>query len=469
MGRFADSFRHLALGQGDVKSLEDNQRGAAQLFGSSYGNAGGSAFGSSTARTQLEAYGAGTVRSIDWLADGLEVISETASSAPWSLIDPDTNKPVPLARGEAPKNAHLADPYLVELLERPNPWMSYEEMVELLWIDWYLTGDAVLLKYKTNDDGQPLALYRLNPGLVEVQGEPGPELISGYTYQPPGESPFEIDPADIIHWRRKNPHDDRRGAGVIVGAPRVFDNEVALQETKVGYFQNGARLSGVLESQAAISDSVVNKIRRQFAGLYSGTGNDYQVAVLQRGLVFKPMQATAAEAEFSTMSDQSRDRILARLRVPRKKLGLPSTEGSSPTEEDRGFANEVMRPALNKFQNLLTCELTRHWGYRFEIAYEYQMPIEARIELAEKKASLPGITLGEVREAAALPPLRDVIEAESKAKKLEEMVLNLPGENDNASKVKDRPLGSEAGRPPNGENTEEVKVDDVPADARVQT
>lgn len=456
MGALTDTFRNLTVPQANgtkaLDTYDDVSRGSDRIFGAGP-TVSMSAFGSSTARKQLEAYGAGTNNSIDWVADALEVITETASSAEWRLIDPDTGKAVPRNRAEAEPNERVADPYLVGLLERPNPWLSWEELVELVWIDWYLTGDAFLLKYKPNGAGQPLALYRLDPGLVEVEGEPGPDLISGYKYSPPGKEPFEIDPEDIIHWRRKNPHDDRRGAGVIASGPRVFDQEVALTETKTSYFENGARLSGVLESDAAIGDSLVKKIRAQFAGVYAGTDRAFQVAVLQRGLHFKPLSATAAEAEFAVMTRQSRDRILAKFRVPKAKLGLPSEEGSDEKAEDRRFANEVMRPGLNKFQTLLTIHLTRHWGYRFEIEYEYQMPIEEQIELAEKKATLPGILLREVRKAAALPPLKDVMEDQAKAKKLEEMVLNLPGENDNKSKVKDRPLGSEPGRPPNGENT----------------
>lgn len=466
MGRLADTFHNLTFNGGtDTKALMDEARGAARIFGAGP-DVGGTAFGSSTARRQLEAYGAGTPESIDWVADCLEVITETASSADWQLVDPETNKVRPKRRAEAKTSERVAPQILVELLERPNPWMSYEELVELMWIDWYLTGDAFILKYKPNDEGQPLALYRLDPGLVEVHGEPGPELISGYTFSPPGLEPWNIDPEDVIHWRRKNPHDDRRGAGVIVSAPRVFDKEVALTDTQVSYFQQGARLSGVLESDAAISDSIVTKIRRQFAGLYTGTGNDYQVAVLQRGLHFRPIQATAAEAEFTTMSTASRDRILAKFRMPPSKLGI-SADGADPKEDRRNFANEVMRPAMNKFQSLLTVDLVRHWGLRFEIDYEYQMPIEERIELSTNVATLPGITLAEVREAAGYPPLEDVMEDQAKAKKLGEMVLNLPGENDNKSRVKDRPLAGEAGRPPNGENT--ASFDDAEAtDAMVK-
>lgn len=468
MSRLTDSFRHLAFGAGgDSKALEDASRAEARVFGAGADHFGTS-FGSSTARRQLEAYGAGTKESIDWVADALEVITETASSADWKLVDPNTGKVVPRNRAEASTSERVAPPLLVELLERPNPWMSYEELVELMWIDWYLTGDSFLLKYKPNDEGQPLALYRLDPGLIEVHGEPGPELISGYTYSPPGLEPWDIDPEDVIHWRRKNPHNDRRGAGVIVGGPRVFDKEVALTETQVGYFDNGTRLSGVLESDAAISDPVIQKIRRQFAGLYQGTGNDYQVAVLQRGLHFRPMQATAAEAEFTTMSDASRDRILARFRVPKNKLGIELERGSEPKEENRAFANDVMRPALNKFQTLMTINLVRHWGYRFEVDYEYQMPIEERIELSEKYATLPGITVREVRDKAGLEPLCEVLDKEDEAEEIEEMVLNLPGNNENASEVKDRGLAGEAGRPPKGENTATFQEAEAKQDAMVK-
>lgn len=411
----------------------------------------------------LESYASGTQYAVDWVFDAITLIAETAATADFNLIDPtsEESKPLPKTRAEADRHERLAPQDLVNLLEHPNPWTDRTEWLELLIVDWFLAGDHFSLLFRPEEEnGRPLALYRLPPQLVEVIPGEG-DLIKAYRYRVPGGTDAEFSPEDVLHIRRPNPHDPYRGASVIAGAPRLFEMEVALTETQAAYYETGAKLTGVLESERSINDGVVSKIRRQFMGLYGGSDNAYQVAVLERGLTFKPISNNAAEAEFGPMSRLSRDRILAMFRVPPAMLGMAGgEENAGVTEEERRtFANGTMRPLLNRLSRAITTGLVDRWGLEFEIEYEYQMPIEEQIKLAGEYASLPGVKVREVREFVKLPPL----ETEE-----DDLILNLPGDNENDSEVKDRNLGSEAGRPPKGENTAAIDATDIPADGQAQ-
>jgi HK97 family phage portal protein len=436
-----------------IPTIPGNRNAAPEIYGTQMGRSG-SRFASASAKRQLEAYGSGTEKAMDWVADCMGVIAETAAHADWHLEDYEGNT-APRCRAEAEKGARLADPWLVQLLEEPNGYQSWEEVIELFVIDRYITGDAFL--YKRGDDGQgrPLQLLRLPPQYVEVvPGEQG-ELIKSYEYRVPGREPIQIAPERVIHWKGANPHDAYRGAGIIAMGPRVFDGEIALTDTKASYYENGARLEGVLESEQAISDSNAAKLRRQFQGIYGGAKQAFQVAVLGRGLQYKQIQSDAQKAEFGLMSDQSRDRIFAMFRVPKALLGLSSETSSTtqPAEERRNFDNKRMRPILNTLQNLLTKELTADFGLKLKIDYEYQMPIEDQFKLGGEFAKIPGVLVKEVRRQFNLKPLRDEMEDEAKAKEIEEKVLNMPGDNENGSDVKDQPLPGEPGRIPDPANT----------------
>lgn len=429
------------------------RQAAPDVYGASYGRSN-SRFAAASAKRQLEAYASGSDKAMDWVADCMGVIAETAAHAKWHLEDYE-GKVAPRARAEAEKGARLADPWLVQLLEEPNGYQSYEEVIELFVIDRFITGDGFLYKRGDDGNGRPLQLLRLPPQFVEVvPGERG-ELVKSYEYKLPNQAPIQIPPERIIHWKGPNPHDAHRGAGIIAMGPRVFDGEIALTDTKAAYFENGARLEGVLEAEQAISESTAAKLRRQFAGIYAGARQAFQVAVLGRGLQYKEIQSNAKDAEYGRMADQSRDRILALFRVPKAMLGL-STETSSttaPAEERRVFANTRMRPILDTLQTLLTRELTADFGLQLKIDYEYQMPIEDQFKLGGEFAKVPGVAVKEVRAQFNLPPLTQVIEDEAKAKEIEDTILNLPGENENASGVKDRPLPGEPGRPPDPAHT----------------
>lgn len=436
---------------------------APEIYGATMGRSSGSRFAAASAKRQLEAYGSGTDKAMDWVADCMGVIAETAAHAGWHLEDYEGNT-APRTRAEADKNARLADPWLVQLLEEPNAYQSWEEIIELYVIDRYITGDGLL--YKRGDDGQgrPLQLLRLPPQHTEVvPGDEG-ELVKCYEYKAPGKVAIPIPPEKVIHWKGANPHDSYRGAGVIAMGPRIFDAEIALNDTKASYFENGARLEGVLESEQAINDNTAAKLRRQFAGIYAGARKAFQVAVLGRGLQYKEIQSNAKDAEIARLSDQSRDRILALFRVPLAMLGISNETSATtaPAEERRVFANTRMRPILDTLQTLLTKELTADFGLKLKIDYEYQMPIEDQFKLGGEFAKIPGVLVREVREQFNLPRLTSVMDDETKAKKLEELVLNMPDPlGADKGGVPDQPLPGEKGRPPKPENT-------LPLDAAVE-
>lgn len=472
MSRFSDALSSVFAPAGRLEgkagapldAIPGDRDFAPEVYGSTLSTTAGSRYSGANAKRQLQVYGAGASESIDWVADALDIIADTAAAADWHFEDYDGNS-IPRSRKEAEKHARLADPWLVQLLEEPNGWQSWEDLVKLVWIDKYVTGDGFIYKRGEHPlTGHPLQLHRLAPYYVEVIPGKGGKLIDAYEYKVPGQPAIKIPPEKIIHWKGANPHDPYRGAGLIAKAPRVFDMEVALNETKASYFENGARLSGVLESDAAISDSLATKLRRQFAGIYAGVKQSFQVAVLGRGLQYKQIQNSAKDAEFVTLTDQSRDRILAMLGVPRAMLGLAieTSATTAPAEERRNFANNRMRPALNEFQTLITTGLTADFGLKFKIDYEYQMPIEDQFKLGGEVAKAPGVRVEEVRKMFNLPPL------EGDKAELNDMVLNLPGEDDNESEVKDAPLPGEGGRPPKGENTNEIKPGPQPPDAKVR-
>lgn len=454
---FIDSARSLLSLQGKAvapnAAIPGSRDFAPEVYGTTQGRPS-SRFAGASAKRQLESYGSGTSIAMDWVADAMGVIAETAAHAKWHLED-NEGKPAPRTRAEADANARLADPWLVQLLDEPSGNTTWEEVIELFVIDRYITGDGFLFKRGEDINGRPLQLLRLAPQFVEVVPGTHGELIESYEYKTPGQPPIQIPPSKVIHWKGANPHDQYRGAGIIAMGPRVFDGEIALTDTKAAYYENRARLDGVLESEQAITTSAAQKLRNQMAGLYGGAKQAFQMAILGRGLQYKPIQSDAQKAEFGPMSDQSRDRIFAMFRVPLIMVGIASQTSSTtgPAEERRIFANTRMRPILDTLQTLLTKELTADFGLQLKIDYEYQMPIEEQFTLGGEFAKIPGVLVKEVRNQFNLPSLTTVLDDEDKAKEIEEMVLNLPGENENASGIKDQPLPGEAGRPPDPKNT----------------
>lgn len=388
-----------------------------------------------------QAYG-GT-DAIDWVMDCVDLYAQTTSNATFHFerdgkellahktpADPD-------ASVEAPQD-------LVNLFERPNEQQDYTELIELAVIDLLLAGEFIWYKFESNAFGKPQQIFRLSPAAVQVV--PGATTPEAYIYTAPGGGrPQEIDPADIVHVKRPNPHDPWRGLGVIAGGPRAYDLELALTEQMANYYEQGTKLSGVLESERSIPPTVFDKIKKQFSNLYSGARNAYKVAMLERGLRFRSISATAQEAQFVEVSKWSRDRISTAFRVPGPLLGdMAGADRQAVREAQRIFDNKTMRPFLNRMQSMISKGLTQAWGVDFVIDYEYIMPIEDRFDLADRLATLPGVRVREVRAQVELEPLGD---------ERDDIVLNLPGLDRAAGGHPDQPIGTEPGRTANPANT----------------
>lgn len=456
----------LILGRGTSKALPDMSQPKPDFAVGGTATVRARRLAGRTAQRHLESYGGKDA--IDWVMDCIDLYAQTASNADYYFRRGD-ELVAPRAALSKYDTASAAPDDLVNLFASPNPFMNWTELMELSVIDLLAAGEFMWLKFRPElETGKPLALYRLSPALIEIELNEN-DYPEAYVYQAPGRTgePVRLKPEHIVHVKRPNPHDPWRGLSVIAGNPRMYDIELALTESVAQYYEQSTRLSGVLESDRAIPPSTWVKIKRQFQQLYAGQDNAYKVAMLERGLKFRPISGNASEAQFVELSNLSKQRIADAFRVPLPLLGeVGNADRQAVRESQRIFDNKTMRPFLNRIQSEVSRQLTQAWGLDFVIDYEYVMPIEDRLDLAESLAALPGVQIKDVRAQVGLAPLA---EQKSEWSKIDDMILNLPGQKSKDSSgdnFADRPLGSEAGRPPLPENTEAIPPDgNLPAGA----
>jgi len=416
--------------------------------------------GKSAAR-HMQAYG-GT-EAIDTAFNCTRLIAETASNAEYHF---ERNGKKLAGTGKFGKYSDQGEPPpdLAKLFKRPNPFMDYTEFMELALIDLFFAGEFMWLKYAPDLQGKPLALYRLNPAFIDIELKGG--LPVAYVYTVPGGKPVRFDPTDIVHIKTPNPHDPWRGLGIIAGAPRVFDIELALTESQAAYFERGTRLTGVLEADRGVPPNTWEKLKVEFAALYSGAANAFSVAMLERGIKFSPISANAAEAQFEALANMSKERIARMFRVPLALLG-EAAQGetqSAQQEAQRIFDEKTMRPLLNRIQSQISAALTQAWDIDFVIDYEYALPLEDRLNLAQAMATVPGVQVKDLRALMDLPPLA---EQKKEWAEIDDMILNMPGQGSDVG-APDANLAGEKGRPPLPGNRQAFPKDGtVPSTAAV--
>jgi HK97 family phage portal protein len=357
---------------------------------------------------------------VDWVMNAVTFWADAAADAVYHFEKDGERMATTDTPGDAEDYPGGKVPASLEgLIRQPNPFHTYEDMIWYLVADLLLTGNAYWLRYRADEDGKPLALYRLAPPFITIlPGEKAP--VAAYEYHVDGQSvPLTFSADEVIHFKRPNPNDPLYGAGVISGSPRVYDIELALVETMAQFFESGAKLSGVVTSDRNVPDPLVNKIRRQFSSMYSGSNNAYKVAVLERGLNFSPIQPTAAEAQFAELTKLGKERVYDMFGLHPALISGDAAKPNLVEEAQRRFDTKKMKPFLGRLSRHMSSELTHAWGgIDFKIDYEYVMPEKDRLTLAAVYSALPGIKVKEVREYVGLEPLGD---------ERDEMLLNMPG------------------------------------------
>lgn len=403
------------------------------------------------ARRHLSSYGG--EQAIDTVNNCINTYIDAATLAEYKFRK-DGEIYLPHLPDDAPPDTLQAPLDLVNLIERPNPHQSWDEFIALAITDYLMVGNVYWLKWRCQQGSdKPLAIYRLSPADVNVL--PGKtDFIAGYEYKVPGRGmPIHFEPEKVIHFRRPNPHNPYFGLGIVASGARMLDIELALTETQAQFFEQGAKLSGVLQSDRRVPDPVFKKLTMQFRNLYSGSKNAYKVAVLEQGLQFKSIQPTAAENEFVALTNLSFERICRLFRIPPQMLQGEARPGIMQ-EAKRQFTSDTMAPFLKRFNTLISQSLTQPgWGYDFEMDYKYVMPREDQLKLVANIAALPGIKINEIRAEAGLSLLSED-EKGPDGKPIGEMIINLPSVSTEQGGHPDQPMMGESGRPPKMENTQ---------------
>lgn len=404
------------------------------------------------AKHHIKAYGGS--EAMDWVMSAINLYCEPTGGAPWHLEEKG-KRLVKERLDDTPDDVKIGDRLFYNLLENPNPYMDYDELMQLMVIDLLLVGNAYWYKYRMLESGKPLALYRLSPSDVKViPGAQGPDK---YVYAPSGtEKQLEILPEEIIHFKRPNPHNPYYGLGLIKGAGRAADIDLALTDSTAHYYENRADPSMVVESERRVPRDVFRKLRMQLRARAAGRHNAGELLVLEAGLKANALSPSARDAMLKELSETSRDRVLSWFKVHPKLLGIGEIGSAGDKVQDarREFDNHALRPFLDKIQKKITRELASAWGYDYIIDYRYIMPPEELVKLSGDFAAVPGVKVEEIREFLVDGGLlREISTGDTD---IDEMVLNLPGEelDDNGQGgFADRSLPREAGRPPKGSST----------------
>jgi len=296
----------------------------------------------------------------------------------------------------------LLDHEVLDMLNAPNPYMTGDKLRFLTSSHLELTGNAYWHLYGVKDLSQkPSAIYALPPQDVTIVRGTYPELIKEYRYRD-GQTTHTFKPFEIIHFDYADPNDPVEGIGTVQAVWDWIESDELAQEFNKKFYENGARLSGLIEHPSAFNADQMNFIKKSFEQIYSGVQNAYRTAVLPTGAKFQQVSASPKELDFQESGKNNRDKILGGFRVPKTALGLTEDVNRANAEAtDYVFASRAIGPKRKHLISYLNEFFVSRFGDGLWLDFHNTIPDDKDAKTREMQAATgnqPVISINEARE-----------------------------------------------------------------------
>lgn len=221
----------------------------------------------------------------DAITDGYKVSSyvyicvnklmKSAASVPWQVFKKTKNE-----------MQRIEDHPLEQLMRRPNPYITGQDMMERVTSHLYLGGNALLSKIKVSNT--TVELWPLFPDNIK----PVPnktDFIKHYEVKINGKVVSTILPEDLIHIMFIDPSTTYWGIGPFQAASKTIDTDVeAVNWNKVS-LQNRCIADGVFSFDEYMTDDQWEEAREKIREQHQGSDNARTPWVLGAGAKWQQM------------------------------------------------------------------------------------------------------------------------------------------------------------------------------------
>ena len=304
------------------------------------------AFGSQTAVDPTKALTFSAV----WAA--MRLLSESVSSLPIGVFKQESNG------DRVEQNTDLS--YLLRY--QPNTYQNKISFIEKIMMDLLSNGNSYV-RIERNRAGRPIELLPLNYSDVSVY------FKDNRLFYTSDQLNGTYDSENILHFKlitnvnttsRNSSQDGILGLSPIDQCANAIGWGMDVEEYGRTFFKNGAKLSGVLQTDRALSEQAVDRLRNSFNSNYSNLSGSNQTAVLEEGLTFKPVSISADQAQFLASRQFSVEEVARIFNVPPHLLkDLTKSSFNNIEMQSQEFVTYSLMPYLNKIELEMNTKLFR--------------------------------------------------------------------------------------------------------------
>ncbi len=309
----------------------------------------------------------------------------------------------------------LRDHPLAQVLEQPLPAdykVTRYRLIESLMADLGIYFNAFWLKVR--NQGQ-LCLLRVPPTLVTITGG----LVPTEYEISLGSSVLKVQPAGIVHFRGYNAENAIWGLSPLETLRRTLAEEEAMGDYREHFWQNAARMGGVIErpaesSTAGWSDAARERFKKEWEQLYAGGENSGKTAILEEGMTWKQITFNAEESQYLESRKLTSEECARSYHIPLPMVGiLENATFSNIQEQHRNLYQDSLGPWCAMIEQEIALQLlpefddTQGVYVEFNISEKLQGSFEAQTQALQASVGRPWMTANEARARMNLPMLPD--------------------------------------------------------------
>ncbi|MEM6576984.1 MAG: phage portal protein [Pseudomonadota bacterium] len=333
----------------------------------------------------------------------VKMLAEAAASLPLILQDETTR---------------YASHPLLELMRAPNPAQGRAELLEALFGQLLLTGNAYVEAVGGMAGQLPLELHVLRSDRMSiVPGADGWPV--GFEYNVGGRK-HRFGSSDglppICHIKSFHPLDDHYGLSPLQAAAQAIDVHNSASRWSKALLDNAARPSGAIvfsgaDGQGSLSNDQYDRLVEEMESHHQGARNAGRPMLLEGGLDWKPMGFSPSDMEFQKSKEAASREIALAFGVPPMLLGIPGDATYANYQEaNRAFYRLTVLPLVARVAASLADWLAGFGGEALSLRPDLDQVSALSVERDAQWARVAAadfLTDAEKRSLLGLPALGD--------------------------------------------------------------
>lgn len=314
--------------------------------------------------------------------------------------------PMALYRKDGDARVAVTDEVLDAVVkQRPNPNMSPFVLHKTVMSNAFWHGVGYVWN-RRNERGQIIERIPLPSECVSVRKDPD---TGAYWYDCSVDGLHRTFASYELSILLFESYDGIRGRGILQMARETIATDAMAQRYNKKFYQNGSRLSGIVEIDADAKQDTRKKVRDEFRSYV--TDDAFSVAVLDHGMKYTPLGISQADAQYIESRQFSVEEAARFTGIPKYMLQVGKEAYNSNAQQRIDWVTDCLLPHLtqweqeNTYKALTTSQRKRGWYFRCNVAVLLRADPKTRADFYGRMAEIAGLCPDEYRAMEERNPI----------------------------------------------------------------